>query len=102
MISKKFLMGKKVFSHFFYQKLSSDLGIIVINVMDAYTTKIVVMLLLGGISILCGYIPIVFGKRFKNKDGTQKHKTFFSALLCFGGGVLLATTLLHILPEVKK
>jgi hypothetical protein len=27
---------------------------------------------------------------------------FTSLLLCFGGGVLLATAMLHILPEVER
>ena len=70
--------------------------------MDVQTTKIVVMVLLGLISIFLGFVPLIVGKWFKNKDGSQKHGTIFSCLLCFGGGVLLATTMLHMLPEVNK
>jgi len=70
--------------------------------MDLQTTKIVVMILLGGISTCLGFIPMYVGKWFRNKDGTQKHGTLFSSLLCFGGGVLLATCLLHMLPEIRE
>ena len=58
------------------------------------------MVLLGGVSIFLGFIPMKLGKWFKNNDGSSRHENFFSSLLCFGGGVLLGTSLLHILPEV--
>ena len=41
------------------------------------------------------------GKLLKGSDGSPRHGTVFSSLLCFGGGVLLATTLLHLLPGVS-
>ena len=73
--------------------------------MDVKTSKIVAMLLLGlllgGISTLLGFIPMRLGNLFKNVDGSPKHGTLFSSLLCFGGGVLLATSMLHMLPEVR-
>ena len=69
--------------------------------MDATTSKIYAMFLLGGISTLLGFIPMKLGNLFKNVDGSPKHGTLFSSLLCFGGGVLLATSMLHMLPEVK-
>ena len=69
--------------------------------MDLTTSKIAAMLLLGGISTLLGFIPMRLGNLFKNVDGTPKHGILFSSLLCFGGGVLLATSMLHMLPEVK-
>ena len=69
--------------------------------MDTTWTKILTMCLLGGISIIVGFIPLKLGKLFKGSDGSPRHGTVFSSLLCFGGGVLLATTLLHLLPEVR-
>ena len=69
--------------------------------MDTTWSKILALLLLGGISIIIGFIPLKLGKIFKGSDGLPRHGTVFSSLLCFGGGVLLATTLLHLLPEVK-
>ena len=68
--------------------------------MDTTWSKILAMCLLGGISIIIGFIPLKLGKIFKGSDGLPRHGTVFSSLLCFGGGVLLATTLLHLLPEV--
>ena len=69
--------------------------------MDTTWSKILAMCLLGGISIIIGFIPLKLGKIFKGSDGRPKHGTVFSSLLCFGGGVLLAPTLLHLLPEVE-
>ena len=71
---------------------------------DAQTitpSKIVAMMLLGGVSILLGFIPFKLGKLFKDSHGNQKHDDVLSSLLCFGGGILLATSLLHMLPEVS-
>jgi len=70
--------------------------------MDVTTSKVAAMLLLGGISTLLGFIPMRLGNLFKNVDGSPKHGTLFSSLLCFGGGVLLATSMLHMLPEVRE
>ena len=69
--------------------------------MEVTTSKILAMILLGGVSIIIGFIPLKLGKWFKSKDGSPRHGTIFSSLLCFGGGVLLATSLLHMLPEVR-
>ena len=69
--------------------------------MDATESKVVALCLLGGVSILIGFIPMKLGKWFKSSDGTHRHGTIFSSLLCFGGGVLLATSMLHMLPEVR-
>ena len=69
--------------------------------MDVTGSKILAMVLLGGISIILGFIPMKLGKWFKGNDGSIRHGTIFSSLLCFGGGVLLATSLLHMLPEVS-
>ena len=84
------------------QDLQTVVEFTIANAMDEQTSKILAMFLLGGISIFLGFIPMIVGKWFKTKDAIKKHATIFSSLLCFGGGVLLATTLLHILPEVKK
>ena len=70
--------------------------------MDLTGSKILAMCLLGGISIFLGFIPLKLGKLFKGRDGSPRHGTIFSGLLCFGGGVLLGTSLLHLLPEVIK
>lgn len=59
------------------------------------------MILLGGVSILLGFLPLKVGKFFKDsQDGWRK--SVLSVFLCFGGGVLFATALIHMLPEVRE
>ena len=71
--------------------------------MDALTAKILAMVLLGGISMALGILP-VFLRRFCNFGGTTtgpRGQFFLSALSCFGGGVILTTCFTHMLPEVN-
>merc|ERR1719239_1619643 len=62
------------------------------------------MLLLGGVSFLIGTIVWklsgVLG--FAQKTPGRKQLLITSLLLCFGAGVLFATCMLHILPEVAE
>ena len=70
--------------------------------MELTAAKILTMVLLGGVAIILGFIPLYLGKWFRlDKEGNPRHGTMFSSLLCFGGGVLLATSFLHLLPEVS-
>ena len=68
--------------------------------MDVKTAKIICMVLLGGISLILGYLPIKIGAYFQRDDRGWK-RTVTSVLLCFGGGVLFATSMIHMLPEVS-
>lgn len=57
-------------------------------------------------SVICGVIPFKLAKVFKwteplDKHGEKKTNMTVNILLCFGGGVLLATTFLHLLPEIN-
>ena len=67
--------------------------------MDLDGTKYLAMVLLGGISLILGFIPLKIGKYFVNDDKVWK-RTVTSVLLCFGGGVLFATAMIHMIPEV--
>ena len=69
--------------------------------MDKVLSKVLALSLLGGISLLLGTIPLKLGQWFNGEDGKRKHETVFSSLLCFGGGLLIATSILHMLPEVS-
>lgn len=76
--------------------------------MDLLGTKILVMFILGTVSLIFGFVPLKIGKVLgihnKSVDATtygRKHLCT-SLLLCFGGGVLLATSVVHILPEVRN
>lgn len=58
--------------------------------------KVLSMVILGTASFLVGILPACFAKR-----GGER-KLLLSTLLCFGAGVLLATSLVHMLPEAKE
>uniref|UniRef100_A0A1L8DEK4 Putative fe2+/zn2+ regulated transporter n=2 Tax=Nyssomyia neivai TaxID=330878 RepID=A0A1L8DEK4_9DIPT len=66
--------------------------------------KATAMVILFLASLLFGLIPFKLAKwcNWIDQDTGRKSKTgkTIGALLCFGGGVLLATTFLHLLPEV--
>jgi solute carrier family 39 (zinc transporter), member 1/2/3 len=65
--------------------------------MEVTTAKAVSMLTLGLGSFIAGVIPACFS------EGTrQRHPLVISCLLCFGGGVLFSTSLVHMLPEAKE
>ena len=68
--------------------------------MELEGTKAVTMVLLGGISLILGFLPLKIGKYFLDGN-VQWKKTLTSVLLCFGGGVLFATAFIHMLPEVS-
>lgn len=52
-------------------------------------------------SLTFGLIPIKLQKWF-NWDKNPKANVWVSVLLCIGGGVLLCTTFIHLLPEVAE
>ena len=69
--------------------------------MQVDTAKYLSMVLLGGVSLLLGFLPYKIGTYFIHDDKKWK-RTLTSVLLCFGGGVLFATSFVHILPEVRE
>lgn len=68
---------------------------------DAITAKAVAMTVLCLTSLTLGLLPIKLQKWFK-WDNNPKGNSYVSMLLAFGGGVLLCTTFLHLLPEVAE
>lgn len=80
--------------------------------------KMIAMLVLGFGSFALGVIPLQLTKRWRpqnpspgsSEDGhhshvgesTATHSVTFTTLLCFGGGVMLYTTLMHLQPEVRE
>ncbi|XP_004925441.1 zinc transporter ZIP3 [Bombyx mandarina] len=65
--------------------------------MNVTTAKVVSMLALGLGSFFGGMLPSCF-----SESARQRHPLVLSCLLCFGGGVLLATSLVHMLPEARE
>lgn len=72
---------------------------------DIVTAKATAMTVLFVAALVAGLIPIKLSQWFKWENGhTEKGRTglVVSLLLAFGGGVLLCTTFMHLLPEVKE
>lgn len=61
------------------------------------TAKILAILALGLGSFLAGILPA--GISLRNR---RRFPLLISLMLCFGGGVLLATAVVHMLPDVRK
>lgn len=59
--------------------------------------KFLSMLVLGLGSFLSGMLPAIISERNR-----MRFPLVTSLMLCFGAGILLATSLIHILPEVRE
>ncbi|KAI5643193.1 ZIP zinc transporter domain-containing protein [Phthorimaea operculella] len=71
------------------------------------TAKIITMVILFTVSMLCGLLPLIISLKFdwftKSKGPDMRTSNqFVQGLLAFGGGVLFATTFMHLLPEVDE
>lgn len=75
---------------------------------DVLIAKVTAMLVLFTASMLCGMIPFKLSQWIKWTDTSRNHGASMGSngivtmLLAFGGGVLLCTTFLHMLPEVEE
>lgn len=67
--------------------------------MDLNASKITAMASLGVGSMLVGLLPAWLSKTSR---WSPRESIFRSALLCFGGGVLFATSILHMLAESRE
>lgn len=65
--------------------------------MEVSTAKAISMLTLGLGSFITGMLPACVSETTR-----QRHPLFISCLLCFGAGVLLSTSLTHMLPEARE
>lgn len=67
--------------------------------------KGVAMAVLFSASMICGLVPMLLAKKFqwlsaKDAGDLKSTNRVVMALLSFGGGVLLSTTFMHLMPEV--
>lgn len=69
---------------------------------DLLVAKILAMTVLGLASFFVGVLPIKLAKRINIKSANEDKNLLISLFLCFGGGVLLFTTFLHLQPEVRE
>ncbi|XP_076748604.1 zinc/iron regulated transporter-related protein 88E [Xylocopa sonorina] len=60
--------------------------------------KLASMIIIGVGSFVVGVAPVCFVSRIRY----LQQKLLLSCILCFGGGVLLATSMLHMLPETRE
>ncbi|XP_075147706.1 zinc transporter ZIP1-like [Haematobia irritans] len=67
------------------------------NITTGGMEKILAMLVLGLGSFLCGMLPTIISDRNR-----ERFPLATSLMLCYGAGILLATSLVHILPEVRS
>jgi len=69
-------------------------------------SKIVSMLVLGLATWIIGLIPLISVKRGwlsrKENDGDSRMGNVLSCLMCFGGGVIMTSSLAHMLPDVNE
>ncbi|XP_015782250.1 zinc transporter ZIP1-like [Tetranychus urticae] len=79
--------------------------------MSLLEVRIFVMILLFGLTMLIGYGPVFLFHLWQKKRGTlllpdqdlsSKHAKILHLLLVFGGGVLLATCFVHMIPEITE
>jgi zinc transporter 1/2/3 len=66
--------------------------------------KVVAMIVLSLASFILGMLPTKLATwfRWNRVTGGSRSQLVLSLLLCFGGGTLLCTTFLHLLPEVRE
>lgn len=64
--------------------------------MNTDFAKLVVILALGFGSLLMGLLPAAL-----SRYNMRQNMLLQTVLLCFGAGILLATALVHMLPEVS-
>lgn len=65
--------------------------------MDEEWAKVVALSALGFGTMLIGLAPAGF-----SRYTLRQNPLLYTVLLCFGAGVLMATALVHMLPEVSE
>ncbi|KAJ8981535.1 hypothetical protein NQ317_006696 [Molorchus minor] len=69
---------------------------------DLMIAKVVAMTVLGISSFCVGILPVRLTKLSSLQSVNGDKNLLISLLLCFGGGVLLYTTFIHLQPEVRQ
>lgn len=74
---------------------------------EALTAKIITMVCLFAISMVTGCLPLVISLKYdwfktSGSSNLRSSNQLVMGLLAFGGGILFATTFMHLLPEVDE
>ncbi|XP_068200350.1 zinc transporter ZIP1-like [Palaemon carinicauda] len=64
-------------------------------------TKAVALVTMAILTLIFSMLPLYVRNLLKGKLEGKKAQAALSACLCFGGGVLLATVFLHLIPEAR-
>lgn len=64
-------------------------------------TKAVALVTMAIITLIFSMLPLYVRNLLKGRLEGKKAQAALSACLCFGGGVLLATVFLHLIPEAR-
>ena len=69
-------------------------------------SKIISMILLGFVTWIIGLVPLVAVSRGclsrKESDVESRVGSILSCLMCFGGGVIMTSSIAHMLPDVNE
>ncbi|CAH1405540.1 unnamed protein product [Nezara viridula] len=65
--------------------------------MNSIYAKVLAIAVVTVGSYFCGFLPAILGL-----GSTYKKSILLSSTLCFGAGVLLSTSIVHILPDVRN
>lgn len=84
------------------QELLQNVTVKEVQEYEVLTAKIISMAVLGIVSFILGILPLHLTKLISIKSVDGDKNMFISLLLCFGGGVLLFTTFIHLQPEVRE
>ena len=71
--------------------------------MDLIGSKVAVLILFGLLKFISGLAPsFILGRLTAYKKRQRIIEKVMGGVLCIGGGVLLATVFVHMLPEVRE
>lgn len=63
--------------------------------------KVLVAVSMAVLTLISSLLPVLLVKRLENVGNRPRNFRVVSFLSCFGGGVFMATCLLHLLPDVQ-
>jgi len=71
---------------------------------DLDVARVIAIVSLFLAPLILGLLPVIITRKFKlrvsEREMSQRTMNVLSGLLCFGGGVLMATAFIHLLPEL--
>jgi len=70
--------------------------------MGPVLAKLLALILLGAISLVLGLLPVKVASLIKGRSNSKWPDLIISYLLCFGAGVLMSTSFVHMLPETRN